>query len=70
MSKTQTESSDQDLTGSNWLEIIRQRVSSLRYGVVEIVVHDSRVTQIDKTERIRLDKLPGEKTPSESNKTK
>jgi hypothetical protein len=42
----------------NWLEIIQRQVSSLRYGVVEIVVHDSRVTQIEKTERVRLDKLP------------
>ena len=40
---------------SNWLEVVRQQVSSLRYGVVEIVVHDSRVTQIEKTERVRLD---------------
>ena len=33
-----------------------QQVKSLRYGVVEIVVHDSRVIQIEKTERVRLDK--------------
>jgi hypothetical protein len=40
----------------DWLEIVRQQVASLRYGVVEIVVHDSQVTQIEKTERVRLDK--------------
>jgi hypothetical protein len=28
----------------------------LRFGVVQIVVHDSQVAQIDKTERVRLDK--------------
>ena len=39
-----------------WLEIVRRHVASLRYGVVQIVVHDSQVTQIDKTERVRLDK--------------
>ena len=39
-----------------WLELVVQHVSSLRYGVVEIVVHDSRVIQIDKTERVRLEK--------------
>ncbi len=38
----------------SWLEIVRQQVDSLRYGVVEIVVHDSQVTQIEKTERVRL----------------
>jgi len=32
-------------------------VASLRYGVVQVVVHDSQVTQIEKTERVRLDKV-------------
>jgi hypothetical protein len=39
-----------------WLAIVRKQVASLRYGVVEIVVHDSQVTQIEKTERVRLEK--------------
>jgi len=39
-----------------WLEIVRRQVKSLSFGVVQIVVHDSEVTQIDKTERVRLDK--------------
>ena len=39
-----------------WLDLVIQHVSSLRYGVVEIVVHDSRVIQIEKTERMRLEK--------------
>ena len=38
-----------------WLEVVRRQVSSLRYGMVQIVVHDSQVTQIDKTERVRLE---------------
>ena len=46
-----------------WLEIVRQQVGSLRYGVVEIIVHDSQVTQIEKTERLRLDKTPDENRP-------
>jgi hypothetical protein len=41
-----------------WLSIVQQQVESLRYGEVQIVVHDSRVTQIEKTERVRLDKSP------------
>jgi hypothetical protein len=40
----------------DWLEIVRRQVGSLRFGVVQIVVHDSQVTQIEKTERVRLDK--------------
>ena len=41
----------------DWLEIVRRQVGSLRYGVVQVVVHDSQVTQIDKTERVRLENL-------------
>ena len=39
-----------------WLEIVRQQIGSLRFGAVQIVVHDSQVTQIDRTERVRLEK--------------
>jgi len=46
-------SSDQQL---NWLEEVRRQVGSLHYGEVQIVVHDSQVTQIGKTERMRLEK--------------
>ncbi|HEV2694101.1 MAG TPA: YezD family protein [Verrucomicrobiae bacterium] len=56
MSETSTKTVNKDLTEASWLEIVRQQVGSLRFGVVEIVVHDSRVTQIEKTERLRLDK--------------
>jgi hypothetical protein len=38
-----------------WLDLVRQQVNSLRYGIVQIVVHDGNVTQIEKTERVRLD---------------
>lgn len=43
---------------ARWLEIIRQHVRSLQYDVVQIVVHDGRVTQIERTERVRLEKQP------------
>ena len=37
-----------------WIEIVRQKVESLRFGVVQIVVHDGKVTQIERTEKTRL----------------
>ncbi len=37
-----------------WLEVVRRQVNSLQYGVVQITVHNSRVTQIDRTERVRI----------------
>jgi hypothetical protein len=40
--------------GGAWLEIVRQQVISLRFGMVQVVVHDSQVTQIERTERVRL----------------
>jgi hypothetical protein len=39
-----------------WLEVVQRHVGSLRYGVVQIIIHDSKVTQIEKTERVRLDR--------------
>ncbi len=39
-----------DETAARILAAIR----SLRYGAVEVTVHDSRVVQIDKKERIRV----------------
>ena len=41
-------------SSADWLELVRQNVQSLRLGVVQIVVHDSRVTQIERTEKTRL----------------
>ena len=56
MNATQTKTVGDAGEKSGWLEIVRRQVGSLRFGVVQIVVHDSQVTQIDKTERVRLDK--------------
>jgi hypothetical protein len=37
-----------------WVEIVRQRVAGLRYGSVQITIHDGRVTQVEATEKTRL----------------
>ena len=37
-----------------WLSLVREKVETLRYGVVQIVIHDSKVTQIERTERTRI----------------
>ena len=50
---------------TQWLELVVQNIKSLHYGVVEIVVHDSRVIQIEKTERVRLDKADNRADPSQ-----
>ncbi|RXZ82517.1 DUF2292 domain-containing protein [Paenibacillaceae bacterium] len=38
-----------------WLERIREQVEGLEYGSVQIVVHDGRIVQIERTERKRFD---------------
>ncbi|MDB6125687.1 MAG: hypothetical protein JWQ71_4680 [Pedosphaera sp.] len=38
-----------------WLELVQRQVDSLQFGIVQIVVHNSRVVQIERTEKVRLD---------------
>jgi hypothetical protein len=38
-----------------WLSVVTDSVKSIRYGVVQIVIHDSRVVQVERTERTRFD---------------
>ena len=45
---------DKGDASADWLELVREKVQSLRFGVVQIVVHDSKVTQIERTEKTRL----------------
>jgi hypothetical protein len=47
-------SHDERRASADWLELVREKVQSLRFGVVQIVVHDSKVTQIERTEKTRL----------------
>jgi hypothetical protein len=44
-----------DSLSPEWLEIVRRKVEGLHYGIVQIVVHDHHVTQIERTEKTRLD---------------
>jgi hypothetical protein len=39
-----------------WLEVVRRQVSSLKFGTVQITVHDSRITQVERVEKVRLDR--------------
>jgi hypothetical protein len=41
-------------TPPDWVDLVREKVESLRFGVVQLVVHDGRVTQIERTEKTRL----------------
>ena len=41
---------------ARWLQVVNEQVNHLRFGIVQIVVHEGRVVQIEKTEKIRFDK--------------
>jgi hypothetical protein len=42
-------------TAPDWAQIVVEQVKSLRFGVVQIVVHDAKVVQIERTERTRVE---------------
>jgi hypothetical protein len=48
------------------LEAVRRALSGLQFGSVEITVHDSKVVQIDRKERVRLnsDSKKAERRPT------
>ena len=47
---------DQQQPTPVWWDVVQKQVQSLRFGDVHIVVHDSRVVQVECTEKVRFDK--------------
>jgi len=47
-----------------WLALVREKVEGVNYGVVQIVVHDRKVTQIERTEKTRIGPAPVESRSS------
>ena len=39
-----------------WLQLVREHVGSLKFGTVQITVHDARVVQVERVEKLRFDK--------------
>jgi hypothetical protein len=44
----------EDASETAWERTVRQAVRTLKYGSVEVVVHDGRVVQIETRERVRF----------------
>ncbi len=38
----------------SWEGVVRQLVNTLRFGVVQITVHESHVVQVERTEKVRF----------------
>jgi hypothetical protein len=45
---------DSEPTSADWIDVVIQKVSSLRFGSVQITVHDGKVTQIESIEKTRF----------------
>ena len=43
---------------TDWLALVSRQVKSVRYGLVQIVIHNGQVVQIESTEKIRLTQSP------------
>jgi hypothetical protein len=41
-------------TPNGWEGVVRQLVNTLRFGVVQITVHESHVVQVERTEKVRF----------------
>lgn len=41
-----------------WIDLVRKQVSSLKFGTVQITIHDARVTQVERLDKVRLDRSP------------
>lgn len=54
MDPTLTERPLQDGSEADWLEVVRKNVAHLRFGSVQITVHDGRVTQVESVEKTRF----------------
>jgi hypothetical protein len=54
-SHTQTPTTPVDLLRSDLAAAVAKALSGLRFGAVEIVVHDGRIAHIERRERVRLE---------------
>ena len=51
---TSTQTTTKDAPETAWERTVRQAVRGLRYGSVEVQVHDGRVVQVETREKVRF----------------
>ncbi len=39
---------------TDWMEVVRNKVEALKFGSIQIIVHEGRVTQIESLEKTRF----------------
>ncbi len=65
MNTITSERSTPEGSKSDWLEVVRQNVANLRFGSVQITVHEGRVTQVESIEKTRFVASRDEVVPSQ-----
>jgi hypothetical protein len=64
--KSMNSEASSEVSQPGWLGILKGQVESLRFGTVQVVVHESRVVQIERTEKVRFDRPEGATSPGAS----
>lgn len=54
METTTTDRVERDGSETDWLDVVRRNVANLRFGSVQITVHEGRVTQVESVEKTRF----------------
>lgn len=54
METTTTDRVARDGSEADWLDVVRRNVANLRFGSVQITVHEGRVTQVESVEKTRF----------------
>jgi hypothetical protein len=45
-----------------WAQIVNQKLDQLRFGTIQLTIHEGRVVQIESTERTRLSQQRDDQT--------
>lgn len=40
---------------ADWLNIVRSKADGIRFGTIQVIIHDGRITRIESTEKTRLE---------------
>jgi hypothetical protein len=51
-----TDTPTRDTQKDNWVEPVRNALAGLKFGSVVIIIQDGVAVQIDRTEKLRLDR--------------
>jgi len=54
MQPTPSDKTDHNETVPEWLEIVRHKASALRFGSIQVTIHEGRVTQVESVEKTRF----------------